>query len=313
MVRRLKSLERSRRSPVLSRAAKARAVPSPAQDTAPSQAQSAIPDRLDETATAAPEQTHPQSAVTLPAPHLPLHPPAHGPISTAGHAPTGWDWFAQWPFPSQLFCFSLVMAAGMWWLDRQDQNPAPVAPASQALPAPKPRPPLPPETFDWLNRLRETQVITDQLEAEFAEAQQFYREYALDEFLDFDPWALGTDEVLTLTHFCEQGFFTVEREILVKILERKVIDQPPHSPSEPRGATARLAAAAEDRESRLASLREAADLYRRGRSAEVTLPVNLSPEEDQARRAALVDKLATVRRERDRLDARIAELNALLR
>jgi hypothetical protein len=246
-------------------------------------------------------------------------PSADGPVSRplppppARHAPTGWDWFAQWPFPTQLFCFSLVIAAGMWWLDRPEPAAAAPDPAPAAKPAAKPRPRLRPETFDWLNRLRETQVVSDQLEAEFAEAQEFYREYALDEFLDFDPWSLGTDEVVTLTHFCDQGFFTVEREILIKILERKIIEQPGDGESGARGAVARLESAARDRETRLASLREAAELYRRGRSTQVTIPGAMTPEEDQSLRAKLVDKLAGVRRDRDRLDARIAELNTLLR
>lgn len=240
--------------------------------------------------------------------------PPLAPSPTASHAPTGWDWFAQWPFPTQLFLFASVLAVGMWWLDHRE--PAIIAPVDlppAARPAPKKRPPLRPETFEWLNRLRETQVVTSQLEAEFAEAQQFYREYALDEFLDFDPWSLGADEVVALTHFCDEGYFTVEREILVKILERRVMDAPLEPASAPRGALARLAAAAHERESRLASLREAAELYRRGRAAEVQIPEAVTPEQDQAQRARLVDKLATVRRERERLDARIAQLNAMLR
>lgn len=241
------------------------------------------------------------------------HPPVPTVPTLIGHAPTGWDWFAHWSFPTQLLLFSLVVAAGMWWLEQTTPPPVAVNPPPITTPTVKPRPRLRPDTFDWLNRLRETQVVSDQLEAEFTEAQQFYREYALDEFLDFDPWSLGADEVLTLTHFCDQGFFTVEREILIKILERTVFDRPPGEATTPRGAIARLEAAARDREARLTSLREASELYRRGRSAEITLPAALTPEVDQAQRAALVDKLATVRRERERLDARIAELNALLR
>jgi len=237
------------------------------------------------------------------------------PPASAGPAATGWDWFAQWPFPTQFLCFAVVLAAGVAWTNHSGPTSPPTysTAATQPSPPKKTRPHPRPELFDWLNRLRETQVVTDQLEAEFADAQQFYRDYALDEFLEFDPWSLGADEVATLTHFCDHGFFTVEREILIRILERKILDQPADAPRVPEGAAARLEAAAQDRESRLASLREAAELYRRGRSAEIIVPANLTPEEDQARRARLVDKLATVRRERDRLDARIAELNAQLR
>lgn len=306
MARRFKSLERSRRTPVLTRPAAGRALPPPAAIESGEEV-------TDWAALAADAPGPPDTTASAPPPPAPTTPRPQSLPSPGGHAPTGWDWFAQWSFPTQFFLFALVIAAGMWWMD----PPAPVsstnAPAPPASSATNRQARLRPETFDWLNRLRETQVVTDELEAEFAKAQQFYREYALDEFLDFDPWSLGTDEVITLTHFCEQGFFTVEREILIKILERKIIDTDDGAQAAPRGATARLQAAARDRESRLASLREAADLYRRGRSAEVALPGSLTPEDDQARRASLVDKLAGVRRERERLDTRIAELNGLLR
>lgn len=306
MARRFKSLERSRRTPALARPAAGRPLPpTPSIDASEEVADEA--GWLDDAPGPRPPTPTASSSPATTVPRLPNQPAA------GGHAPTGWDWFAQWSFPTQFFLFSLVIAAGMWWMDRPAPATAPPDPAPAARSTPSRRPRLRPETFDWLNRLRETQVVTNELEAEFAKAQEFYREYALDEFLDFDPWSLGTDEVITLTHFCDHGFFTVEREILIKILERKVIDTDAGAQTAPRGATARLEAAARDRESRLASLREAAELYRRGRSAEVALPGSLTPEDDQARRASLVDKLAGVRRERTRLDARIAELNALLR
>jgi hypothetical protein len=200
----------------------------------------------------------------------------------------------------------------MWWLDRTPPAAATIEPAAPTRTTTPRRPSLKPEMFDWLNRLRETQVVTDQLEAEFTEAQQFYREYALDEFLLFDPWSLATDEVVTLTHFCDHGFFTVEREILVKILERKLLQQPDTTIPSGGGASARLAAAAIDRETRLTTLREAAEMYRTGRSAEIMVPKSVTPEEDQAQRARLVDKLVAARRERDRLDSEIDRLNALL-
>jgi len=337
MVRRLKSLDRSRRTPVLARRMPVRPpVPSPAEPAAGPTPTSEPADAIDAVATppapAFPPPTLPQPAASPPPTALPTAPPTALPVppvpapaaeaarawptppSATGHAPTGWDWFAQWPFPSQLFVFSVFTAAGMWWLDR------PVAPVPEAAdpppiirPAENRRARIRPETFDWLNRLRETQVVNDQLEAEFTQAQEFFREYALDEFLDFDPWVLGSDEVIALSHFCDQGFFTVEREILIKILERRVFDRTDAGEATPQGASARLESAVRDRESRLASLQEAAEMYRRGRTAEVTIPGALTPEDDQAQRAQLVDKLASVRRARALLDARIEQLNVLLR
>ena len=68
----------------------------------------------------------------------------------------------------------------------------------------------------------------------------------------------------------------------------------------------------EAHETRLTTLREAAEMYRTGRSAEIMVPKSVTPEEDQAQRARLVDKLVAARRERDRLDSEIDRLNALL-
>lgn len=307
MVRRPTSRQRSRRSPVLARLQEASLSGLPTASPPPP----ANPwiDSLPEHEPG--DLTYDQIPLPpAPAPHLPA--PARPANPSASHAPTGWEWFAQWHFPTQLFIFSCLLATGMWWLDRTPPSAAATEPAAPTRTTTPRRPSLKPEMFDWLNRLRETQVVTDQLEAEFTEAQQFYREYALDEFLLFDPWSLATDEVVTLTHFCNHGFFTVEREILVKILERKLLQQPETTIPSGGGASARLAAAAIDRETRLTTLREAAEMYRTGRSAEIMVPKSVTPEEDQAQRARLVDKLVAARRERDRLDSEIDRLNALL-
>jgi hypothetical protein len=167
-------------------------------------------------------------------------------------------------------------------------------------------------SFDWLYRLRETEVVTGNLEKEFNEAQQFYRDNPVDEFLELDPWALPTDQLAYLRHFCEKGFFTVEREILLKLLERQ-FDRSSNAAAGLSGASNRLAQAVTERETRLLNLREAVELYRRGRDAEVIVPVNPTPEQDQALRAEVVDRLVAVRRQRESLDARIIELQALLK
>jgi hypothetical protein len=168
------------------------------------------------------------------------------------------------------------------------------------------------ESFDWLYRLRETGIVTDNLEKEFAESQQFYRDNPVEEFLDLDPWTLPADQVAYLGHFCDKGFFTVEREILIKLLENR-FDRASSAGAGLPKASARLANAVIDRETRLRSLREAVELYRRGRDSEVVVPVNPPPEQDQAARAAVVDKLAAIRRQIEALDRRIAELRALLK
>ncbi len=229
------------------------------------------------------------------------------------HDPVGWAWFAQWEFPTQFFIFSLIILLGIGGMSLRSSpsDPAPAAPSSTKKP---PTRTLKPESFDWLNRLRETDIISTQLEKQFLAAQAFYRDYAVDEFLDYDPWQLDLEELVALRHFCDQGFFTVEREILLKLLEHQLVEssETPETPNV-TGAAARLAAAVTRQETRLAGLQEAAALYRRGQEAPVMTPSHLTPEAEQALRAELVDRLSAVKHVRAHLDARLTEVQALLK
>lgn len=308
MARRLKFPSRSRRGQHLR--VPAEAVARPAQPPPPASGQ------VEPFEASAPQEEVLPPPATAPSQSAP--PASSFPASKTPAAPTdetGWNWFAQWAFPTQFFLFALIVGGGVWALGLHRAKPEPQA--AELYTPPKPAAPkrraarITAETFDWLYRLRETEVVSAQLEAEFAEAQQFYRDYALDEFLDFDPWTLDGEEVIALEHFCDQGFFTIEREILLKLFQKQLTSPQPDSFA--TGASARLAQAAADRESRLASLREAAELYRLNREKEISVPTAITPAEDQARRARLVDKLAAARRERAQLDTRIAEVQSLLR
>lgn len=193
------------------------------------------------------------------------------------------------------------------------QDPPSLEPAlPTAVPAKKPHlPRLKPEAFDWLTQLRETNIISSQLEQQFLDAQAFYRDYALDEFLDYDPWQLDNEEVIALRHFCDHGFFTVEREILIKLLEQQLFSDDDNAI--PSTVTERLAAAVTSQQRRVTGLREAVELYRRGQDEPVMIHQPLTPEQAQLQRAELVDRLAAVKKARADLDARIAELQELLK
>ncbi len=230
-----------------------------------------------------------------------------------GRAPTGWQRFAGATWPLQLLVFAVVLAIGMFFKHwRPWYDPQPLTPPAPPPLAPKPRPySLTPQVFDWLAELRETQLLTDDLEAQCSEAQRFFRENAVDEFLDLDPWTLPWDQVATLSAFCDRGFFTVEREILIKLLENRLLrGETPHGTL--NDAVARLAHSAQERKSRLADLEAAMSLYRRGRGDDIPVSTPATEEAEQAARAALVEKLRLARQQRAALDERIGELNVLL-
>ncbi|MGI8601441.1 MAG: hypothetical protein ACR2OZ_00415 [Verrucomicrobiales bacterium] len=208
--------------------------------------------------------------------------------------------------------FSATLAAGMVL---QKWGQAPAHSATPPRPSVATQPPktrrLDPNTFALIYRLRESGLMHEQLEKQFDEAQAFFRENQLDGLLDLDPWTLPADELYYLHHFCEKGYFTAEREILIKLLEnrlgRRTFGSLARTPAS-SGVAARLQTAVSSREERIDDLRTAMDVYRRGRETEISVPQNLTPEQDQSLRAVVVQKIAEERRKRDALDARVAEL-----
>jgi hypothetical protein len=230
--------------------------------------------------------------------------------------PDGWRSSRGFRSATHLLIFSATLAAGMIWFKWRQPAPA-TAPATTA--GPMVRQPdavrrLPAEAFDFIYRLRESAMVGGQLDRHFHEAQNLYRENQFDEFLDLDPWGLPLDQLCYLNHFCDKGFFSAEREILIALLEnrinRGVFGEPGYRGSS--AVAARLGAAVESHEQRIDDLRLAIEIYHRGREGEIVVPSSLSPDQDQALRASVVQKLAVERRKRDALDQTLAALQARL-
>jgi hypothetical protein len=204
-----------------------------------------------------------------------------------------------------------------WQKWREPRELTAVAPASPASGEPRAAR-ITAATFDWVYRLRESSLVMDQLDKQFGDVQAFHRDNQLDEFLDLDAWTLPVDQLCYLNHFCEKGFFTVEREILVRLLENKLTRRTSAAgdgltaTAVPSLVAARLQSVVITHEQRIADLRDAIDLYRRGRDGQITVPDTLTPEQDQNFRALVVQKLAGERHKRDELDRRIAQLQQML-
>ncbi len=218
----------------------------------------------------------------------------------------------QIPWLTPFLIFSATLALGM--ATRSLWAPHPPEPAAApAAPAPKaPLRKLSPETFDWLHRFREASVVADQLEKEVEAAQAFYRENKLDEFLAMDPWTTAVDQLYYLYHFSERGFFTVVREHWIAVLEQKLARQRVGIDTADASVADRLQNAVDRREGHIATLRQALTLYQRGQEEEITIPTGLTPEQEQALRAMMVDRMAAERKKCDALDARIDELQRRL-
>jgi hypothetical protein len=228
----------------------------------------------------------------------------------------GWKASPGVRYATHLLIFSATLAAGMIWI-RWRQDPAaagPAAPVGTGAPAPIPARRLPAEAFEFVYRLRESTMVGGQLDRQFQDAQEIYRENQFDEFLDLDPWELPLDQLCYLNHFCDKGFFTAEREILIALLESRLNRESFNEPVYPgqSAVAARLGAAVQSHEERINDLRMAIEIYRRGREGEIVVPASLPPDQDQALRAGVVQKLAAERRKRDALDQTLATLQTRL-
>lgn len=254
----------------------------------------------------APDRSDPQLA-EAPAAEMP------SPSRAAAALPDRTETRSRRPWLLHGLIFASTLLVGLA-LSRPQPKPGPAPPPAPTLAKP-PEPPrsrLEPEFFDALHRLRESAVVGQPLEEQFLAAQAFYRENNFEAFFSLDPWKLSHEQLYSLHHFCEHGFLTAEREILVLLLENELAARafPPLTGGS--AVLGRLEAAAAAREQRLVNLRLALQRYQAGRAQEVVIPGGLTPEQDQALRALVVQKLAEARQRRDELDRLIQELQIRL-
>jgi hypothetical protein len=180
-------------------------------------------------------------------------------------------------------------------------------------PIPEPRRTLHPDPSNaqWLAAWRDLRSRLAPLEERLAELQEVHTENNFDAFLDLDPASLTTGQLCSLFHFLQRGYFTVERRVLVHLLERRLdrTASPLAIPANGKSALRdHLAAAMNRDEIRMVDIETAIDFYEQTGEANFQIPGELTEEEQAELRGAVGELLEEARSEIAELDAKIADL-----
>jgi hypothetical protein len=193
---------------------------------------------------------------------------------------------------------------------------------SAAGPPPRYRAPLPEprrtakpskETAQWLAAWRDLRTRLAPLEEALAEAQKVHADYQFDAFLELDPHSVGKDQLCSLYHFLERGWFTVEREAVIHLLERRLerATAPPviTAPARPRLKDG-FAAAMQRDELRMLDIESAIEYYQKPGDADFQIPTSLTEDELLELRGAVADMLEETLGTVAEMDEKIARLKS---
>ncbi len=192
-------------------------------------------------------------------------------------------------------------------------DPSAAVPSRFKAPLPEPRRTATPnpDNARWLAAWRELRSQLAPLEKKLADLQQVHLENHFDSFLDMDPETIDKDQLCTLFHFLERGYFTVERRILLHLLERRAerASEPAAIPAGMKsGLRERIIAAMQSDELRMVDLETALDFYGRTAAGDIQIPETLTPEEESELRTTVAGMLDETRESIDELDAKITAL-----
>lgn len=167
-----------------------------------------------------------------------------------------------------------------------------------------------PEVHRWLAASDSVRKQLTKLRGMLADLQQIHVENHFDGFLAMDPATLDPGQLSYLQHFLERGYFRIEREVLIQLLEshRARAAAPPTAVS--NDITGRLQASLQRDETLLIDLESAIARYRAPGDDPFQIPVVLTEEQLTALRAEVTEKLTAERRKIAGLDARIDALRA---
>ncbi len=168
-----------------------------------------------------------------------------------------------------------------------------------------------PENARWLAAWRDLRAQLAPLEEKLAAAQKMHFDYHFDAFLALDPATIGTEQLCSLFHFLERGYFTVERQVLIQLLERRLerATTPVTLPTGDRSTLKdRLAAALHRDELRMVDLETALQFYRQPGDDTFQIPAGLTEEEESELRTTVTDMLTETQDDITKLDASIETL-----
>jgi DNA-binding protein YbaB len=159
----------------------------------------------------------------------------------------------------------------------------------------------------WLGLLQDLQEQISALEERFQEASALHRETAFEDLLKVDLNTLDNDQLAYLWHFADKGYFTLEREIMVKLLTDQA-NRAPATISAPSNIAERAQVLAERYEGHLKDLQLAVEMYGKTKEVEFAIPNQLNAEQTDILQDMVAEKLAQARQECITLDLRIEQL-----
>jgi hypothetical protein len=179
-----------------------------------------------------------------------------------------------------------------------------VAPPVEARRNPTPSP----EVHRWLEASASVREQLGALRKELAGLQQIHVENHFDDFLAMDPATLQPGQLCYLQHFLERGYFHIERELLLQLLEsRRARRTAPPVPVE-SGIAGRLQLALHRDETLLIDLEAAITRYRSHGDEPFQIPNLLTEEQLAEIRRTVTSLLEAERRKIAELDRKISAL-----
>ena len=213
------------------------------------------------------------------------------------------------------WCFALVSCdepqSDTGDVDEQSREPIPFA-----LPEKRVRTRIiRPEAYRFLEAITEMEGQIKGLETSLADTQELHEDYDFDQFMATDPASTDKETLFSLAHFCDAGYFTVQRKVMLHLLEQKVarkdndawtaLNTPGRKDLEQRLAEAMLY-----REEHIMDLEEVIHLFDTRQGAdEFYVPGYVSPEQVEALRAEVISKLEQQRQIAAELDLEIERLS----
>jgi len=160
-----------------------------------------------------------------------------------------------------------------------------------------------PEVHRWLEASTAVRQQLSSLRKELAGLQQIHVENHFDDFLNMDPATLAPAQLCYLKHFLERGYFRIEREVLLQLLEaRQARISRTKAAATAKDIAGRLEAALERDETIIIDLETAIARYRAAGDDPFQIPEILTEAEVASLRETVTARLNTER-------SKIAELN----
>jgi hypothetical protein len=131
--------------------------------------------------------------------------------------------------------------------------------------------------------------------------------HKFDDFLSADLNNLGKDELASLWHFADKGYFTVERKIVIKLLQDRLSERSvPNASADP--IVQRAQYLAEQNELRLRDMRTAAAMFDAVHEKQFHVPEHLNQQEIESLRSLTGQQLQAAKREIAVLDKQLHDL-----